>query len=1277
MSFHSTQQFKDNLDAIELALKLSSKSAKASDDEWWVLAKYAGFGGLKEILRNPHDDRDWNATNQRQRPYVMRLHQLLDQYVPNRKSDYLSSLKASTLTSYYTPEHIVHAMGSSLKSQGINVSTVLDPSAGNGQFIKSLREVWPIKQGIMFEKDLIAGLILNAKSSDQVYTKGFEEISHTYHNYFDLVTSNIPFGNISVFDPAYKNGLPAERESTKFIHNYFMLKGLDCTRAGGLLAYITTENFLNTSTNEKFRQHLMERADLVSAIRLPHGLFGSAGTQVGTDLIILQKKESPSLHFSPLQESFIKSTQDQGIPISSLFLGGDHVIASAIQVSTNQYGQPGFRNIYTGTLDHLYTDLCKILDRDLTRLSVSRYEEFRLQYEEFRLQPQVSSGQLDLFSAFVDKKTEPIPYTGKAFAFLQDGMIVREKNILGHLNEGIVIPLSVSKNQDRKLDEFMILRNTYLHLNNVERSTQQEDPVLRNFLNVAYHTFTNRFGPLNSKNNVDTLLLDASGREILSLEKVENKQFVKADIFFESTQIAKAKVDFFTSEQALLASLNAYGKIDLHYMADLALKSPADVRNDLKELIYYSPAEKEYQTKDQFGSGHILDKIELIKKEPGYQEKGELQHSLKFLEQVLPAKIPFDSIGISLGERWMDPKVYSNFASKLFSDFIDVKYSPSLDAYEAKIKYGGKPNHTMDTLYSVKTENRKYTALDLLEHALLDTLPNPTKTVSNPAGEPVKVRDTESIRLIATKVQLIRDEFDKYLQNLTPQEKQGIENQYNKLFNSTVRGKFDGSHLEFKDMNRAGLGIKDLYTSQKDAVWMILQQRGGIIDHEVGTGKSMTMIAASYELKRLGIANKPMITGLKANIGQIVDSYRTAYPEAKILAPSESDFSKQNREAFFSKIANNNWDCIIMTHDQFMKIPQSKEVERKIINKELENIDNDLETLRQSGESIRSSLYKGVETRKKNLSTKLEELTQEIDGRRDKVVDFKKMGIDFLIVDESHKFKNLLFTTRHDRVAGLGDPKGSERALNMLIATRTLQQARGGDSGVVFASGTTISNSLTELYLLFKYLRPEELKKQNIENFDSWLAVFAKKTTDYEYSVTNQLIEKSRFRHFTKVPELASFYNQVTDYKTAAMVGVKRPEAVTELIVLKPTPDQSEFTARLIEFAKTGDGTLLGRAPLSEKEGNAKMLIATNYSKKAALDMRLVDPSLEDHPGSKVSAAASKIFEYYEKSNPYKGTQMVFCDMGTPGAGKEFDVYHALKNKLVETYHIPADQIRF
>ena len=774
--------------------------------------------------------------------------------------------------------------------------------------------------------------------------------------------------------------------------------------------------------------------------------------------------------------------------------------------------------------------------------------------------------------------------------------------------------------------------------------------------------------------------MDASGRDMLSLERVENGQFTKSDIFDHPVSFSLDEVSHVDSpEEALTASLNKFGRIDLPYMTELSDMPEQKLTEALKGRIYYNPLIDGYEIADRFIAGNIIEKAERI--EEWLKENPDhaiVRESLEALKASFPEPIAFEDLDFNFGERWIPTGVYSAYMSHLFNTQVSIVYSDSMDEYSAKCSM---KTMAITDEYMVKGYYRHYDGMSLLKHALHNTCPDMMKSIGEDEnGNDIKVRDSEGIQLANAKIDEIRNGFTEWLEEQSDSFKERLTTMYNRKFNCFVRPKYDGSHQTFPGLDLKALGgkygVKSVYPSQKDCVWMLLQNGGGICEHEVGTGKTLIMCMAAHEMKRLGMAHKPMIIGLKANVAEIAATYQTAYPHARILYASEKDFSTKNRVSFFNNIKNNDYDCVIMSHDQFGKIPQSPELQRQILQAELDTVEENLEVIRTQGKDVSRGMLKGLEKRKQNLEVKLQKIAYSIEQRTDDVVDFRMMGIDHLFVDESHQFKNLMFNTRHDRVAGLGNSEGSQKALNMLFAIRTIQERTGRDLGATFLSGTTISNSLTELYLLFKYLRPKELERQDIRCFDAWAAIFAKKTTDFEFNVTNNIVQKERFRYFIKVPELAAFYNEITDYRTAEAVGVDRPQKNEILHNIPPTPEQEDFIQKLMEFAKTGDATILGRLPLSETEEKAKMLIATDYARKMALDMRMIDPTCEDHPDNKASHCAKMIADYYKRYDNHKGTQFVFSDLGTYRPW-EFNVYSEIKRKLIEDYGIPSSEIRF
>lgn len=1426
MAYNKKAHLKDNIEAIKLAFTLEREGRAATAEEQAVLQLYSGFGGIKAIL-NPAsslmDAARWTKSDLELFPLVSQLHSAIRGHATDEAEykRYFSSLKNSILTAFYTPQDIVSVLASELGNHGVAPSRFLDPSGGTGVFVDAFQQPSagglsqsPLQKTVCFEKDLLTGKILShLHPESKVEIQGFEESGLRYANYFDVTASNIPFGDVAVFDPAFNRSKePARQQAAKSIHNYFFLKGLDTLRDGGILAYITSQGVLNSPANEEIRRQLMRHSRLVSAIRLPNNLFSdSAGTEVGSDLIILQKEYAREIPLSQEEQAFISVTQrPEGINENGYIAQSASIIHTKARVDTDPYGHPGMVYIHEGGIPGITADLRERLSKDLARnLDVELYRKFLPEQQavpmaEIKRDMQVEAVQVemmepepvekvstaiemgtelsmantpilslyDLFEFTAEERTQVKPARGKGkkatakkqpvqgnlfgepiktgtsgksanktrvsptvFDALhggykspvkpqaamspptkpskqperqealkradedrkqrmqprmynkevpehyKEGSLVTDNNQIGYLRgietNPVFHPLELPDRQLRKATLYTEIRDSYRRLYKYEADRREESPEERTTLNQLYDDFTRQFGNLNEAKNIDLFRMDNDNREILSLERYQDGIALKADIFDHPVAFNKNEITHVdTSDEALSASLNKYGDVNLEYMAGLTDRTESMLLDELKGRVFFNPLVDNYEITDKFIAGNVISKAEMIeeyvRKHPDNEAAKE---SLAALRAAAPRPIPFEDLDFNFGERWISAGIYSKYASYLFGTDVKVTYAASRDEFSVNTSQR-LGNMRIREQFAVKAESRTYDGISLMKHAIQNTSPDITKKVQ--VGDEVKkIRDTEAIQLANSKIDEIRNGFSDWLREQSPEFKQRLTDQYNRKFNNSVKPKYDGSMQTFPGIDFKGLGIPGLYDSQKDAVWMLKTNGGGIVDHEVGGGKTLIMCCAAYEMKRLGLANKPLIIGLKANIHEIAQTFRTAYPNAKVLYPGKEDFSPENRVRIMREMQNNDWDAIILSHEQFGMIPQSSEVQKRILQEELDSVEENLEVLSQQGTEVSNGMLKGVEKRKTNLEAKIKELTFDIENKKDNVLDFKQMGIDHLLVDESHRFKNLMFTTRHDRVAGLGNSEGSQRALNMLFALRTIQERTGKDLGATFLSGTTISNSLTELYLLFKYLRPKELERQGINTFDAWAAVFAKKTIDYEFSVTNEIVQKERFRYFIKVPELAAMYNEITDFRTAEDIGIDRPKKNEILHNIPPTPDQQEYIQKLMQFAKSGNATVLGRPPLSKKEEKAKMLIATNYARKMSLDMRMIDSDkYDDHIDNKASHCAAMIAQYHKKYDEYKGTQFVFSDLGTYKPG-EWTPYTEIKRKLVDDYGIPAEQVRF
>ena len=1521
MAFNRKQKLRDNIEAVRTAFTLDRERRTPTERERALLERYCGFGGLKCILNPARELADavhWAKSDLELFAPTVELHRIIRE---NSRDEteykrYVDSLKASVLTAFYTPQAVADTIADVLHDKKVRPKLVLEPSAGMGAFIAPVLSNNPQADVMAFEKDLLTGKMLGHLYPQQkIRTEGFEKIEKPFLNRFDLAISNIPFGDIAVFDPEFENGSTLRRIAARKVHTYFFLKGLDAVRDGGIVAFITSQGVLNTESNVSARYKMMMQADLVSAIRLPNNLFTEdANTEVGCDLIILQKNESKKEVSEEDKRlgNVVKNDHTNIVTNGYILDHQERIIHTDAKRDTDPYGKPAMVYTHSGGVEGIAMDLYRMLSEDLSaRLDLERYNGFKSERQETRqavivrlveaevkrenniktaaeqgtevkrenaltdtgeqtetkqpeapvmdlydlfgytqeerrlaergLKPDRKKGaksrrrkqpEQSLFSPSELKQMEvkqekaeqpkpeqpapkptidddpedavyrsldwetnppingfyemmmsltperraelrrmgkekmdanaakqtaglsetkkekvqareteqsssvrpvypvengfeaegrrrierveremreeeaaltpeerqrrkeeamtPRPFKGIMEPHLKEGSLVWEHTGGVRFQIGVLKdvtkygatfqPLDMEGMQAQKAQLYIDLRNTYERLYAHEAENHEENALLRRNLNTYYDEFVMRYGNLNAKHNAKLILMDASGRNMLSLERGENGQFVKADIFDHPVSFSQETlVGVESPEEALSASLNRYGGVNLPYMESLCDLPQTEILEALKGRVFYNPLADGYEIADRFIAGNVVQKTadveDWIKENEGHGMLPQAQESLAALRESIPEQIPFEDLDFNFGERWIPTGVYAAYMSRLFDTEVRITYSENIDEYAVACSH--KTMKITDE-FLVKGYYRHYDGMNLLKHALHNTCPDMMKSIGKDEhGNDIKVRDSEGIQLANAKIDEIRNGFTEWLEEQSPEFKKRLTDMYNNKFNCFVRPKYDGSHQKFPDLDLKGLGIKDLYPSQKDCVWMLKLNIGGIADQEVGGGKTLIMCVASYEMKRLGLVHKPMIIGLKANVREIAETYRKAYPNAKILYASEKDFTAANRVRFFNDIKNNDWDCVIMSHDQFCKIPQSPELQQRILQEELDSVEENLEVLRQQGKDVSRAMLRGLEKRKINLQAKLEKVEHAIKSRTDDVVDFKQMGIDHLFVDESHQFKNLTFNTRHDRVAGLGNSEGSQKALNLLFAIRTIQERTGRDLGATFLSGTTISNSLTELYLLFKYLRPKALEKQDIRCFDAWAAIFAKKTTDFEFNVTNNIVQKERFRYFIKVPELAAFYNEITDYRTAEDIGVDRPKKNEILHHIPPTPDQEVFIGKLMQFAKSGDATILGRPPLSETEEKAKMLIATDYARKMALDMRMIDPNYEDHPDNKASHCAKTIAEYYRKYDAQKGTQFVFSDLGTYQPGGGWSVYTEIKRKLVEDYGIPASEIRF
>ena len=1284
MSYSKLKSLVANVEAIATAMKVRIDDRQATDEEKEVLSRYSGFGGIKDVLNigTEHTVSDDVAEPIRKLQDLIGAYPYYDDAM---RQAVINSIKSSVLTAFYTPKFLVDAVTrqihATFKDNCLQMSTFLEPSAGIGGF---LPVSMPGTRSYAFEKDCLTGLILSLLYDEATtVTAGFETIAdqHLEHESFDVIASNIPFGNFRVFDAEmWKKGGMYE-QSAKTIHNYFFVKAMELLNEGGLLAFVAPRGIADTPGNKFVREYLVNHADLITALRLPDTLFmQTSGIEVGSDLLIFQKhsrKATLSLRekmFLQVSKEKVDTAGTMTDYANKIFTLPKTALATDGRIALNQFGKYVRKYQWLGDGNAMSQYLSALLKYDFDRY--------------FRKALFANHGQDNTpvqMSLFGEPQTVKgiRAYTEDMETWMKNGAMVVFEGQVGTLRfrkssrytETAVdfVPVDEGKvNTDRAADYFPI-RKVYFELSGREREEQKECSELRKQLNTLYDAFIAKWGFFHDNDNKEFILLDSLGTEVFTIEMQVGRDIFKADVMREPVAFKKIDTAVTLSPvEALASSLNFYGKVDMGYMAQATNKEEEEIIEALQGEIFYNPANGEWEHKGKFLSGNIIAKQEetlsFLPNLAG-KEKEWAEASAKALENTIPEPIPYEELDINMGERWIDTKLYADFASDLFGVGADVMYFDVNDTYLIRLQ-GYSP--VAYNTYSV----RNYNGEDLFVHALHDTVPEITKEEYR-NGSKIRVPDEEAMQEAAAKIQEIRDRFNRWLDDEPLEVRDELVRTYNERFNCYVRPHYDGSAQTFPGLSFELFPYKELYPSQKDAIWMIKQNGGGICWHEVGTGKTMIMCVAAYEMKRLGLVQKPLIIGLKANVHEIADTFRKAYPTAKVLYPGKEDFTPANRKEVFSKIKNNNWDCIILTHDQFSKIPQSEETMYDIFSEELADVERSLEVLEQSTMRYRSGrMQKGLETRKQNLEAKLAELQMKIDLRKDDTIDFRSMGIDHIFVDECHCYKNLMFQTRHTRVAGIGNAQGSQRAMNLLFAIRDIQRRTGKDLGATFLSGTVVVNALTELYVMFKYLRPRELKRQQVSCFDAWAAIFTKKAADYELNVTGTIKRKERFRTYIKVPELAMFLREITDYRTADMINLDVPDKNVRFLSHAPTIQQEEMIGRLVAFAHSGQWEDLGLdIPQPDNLDKAKMLVATNVARKMSLDMRLLGDKFTDDPNNKASICARTIYDYYVSSNANRGTQFVFSDLATYKPN-EWNIYSDIKDKLV-AMGIPADEIQF
>ena len=1272
------QRLRSNVEALELLRSLMKEGREATADERDVLGRYRGWGGVDlgraystDMMRRSSNGR-WGTQTENDK-LLSRLADIIDELDPDGKRGVLSAINRVALTSYYTPTAVAKTLNDFVELAGFKGGNMLDPSMGSGIFEGTMSKA--VQQRTMIhgvELDWLTGQIArNLYPDANVLVTGYEQAG-TADNAYDVVMSNIPFGDLSVTDKTWKHdSSPVRKAAQNRIHNYFAVKMLDNTRPGGLCVIMTSNAILDTKSNQIIREHLADKAEVLGVVRLPDNTFKGAGTSVVTDVILLRKYKNEADRIATRgNETYTTNIEKPFLSSGELQLKNP-TDGKTYDVTVNGYftknkdmmigdGKAGgqYRADEFGLSSAMSTDEIAKSIRNLVEKRIVADRKGKL-FDTHKTEREVKQAVSEAYKGDGN-------YISSGNIVEQDGMIgvvTSTKNKYGDVTTTFNEIPSL-KGKAERIQAMLPIRKAMkqlidMQIQGVDNNHLEE---ARTELQNTYDAFVKKYGRLNDKAN-DFLTEDIDGYTLRSLEKYKDSKFIGlSDIFTKNT--IKPALDMTTAktpQDAISLSLAEYGEIKPSFMKDVLGENWAEQCDD---ILFKTPfTEDEYETVDAYLSGDVKTKLEQAR--AAAKEDATLQRNVDALEAVQPKDIPFEDISIRMGARWIPAEVYTDFMFEQFGipkytykdNKSGVEYLPEVDQYVVNVdknELGGEAD-------AWRTSRRS--ASEVFTAALQDKSLSVFDTVKE-GGKETKVLNKEETELLNNKIQDLRTAFEDWI-GQNPEREEMLMRLYNDKFNRTVLRKFDGSHL-----NVAGLMAKELRPHQKDAVWMLVNNRGGIVDHIVGAGKTLVMQSAIMEMRRMGIAKKPMIIALKSTVAQIAKEFREAYPAARILAPTEKDFAANNRKKFMAQIALNDYDCVILSHDQYNMLPHTEEVERSVIDEQMAQLDNAIEFL--YGQDDKSQLtkkqIKGLEKRKNNLETKL---TNLLDRKIDREFTFEGLGVDYLFVDECQHFKSLPYVSTYDRVAGLGDKKGSQKSIALLNGVRYLQKMHQGDQGTIFLSGTTISNSLSEIYHLLNYLRPSEMERLGMTTFDAWAGNFAIHTAELEYGVTSELKEKDRFRSLTNIPELAKMYAEIADVRNDLNLKLPKPKMRSHIVTVPQTDLMQEINREIVNMVKGKDGRYFN---ITSNDNTPWGLLASTLSAKAAINPRLIDESWETE-GGKIPAVCENVKKIYDQFAEQKGTQLIFCDTGVPGKGKKYDAYSDIINRLVNDYGIPRKEI--
>ena len=1215
------QKYARNIEAIRTLFRLEEEHRGATAEEQQVLSQYVGWGGLADAF-DPGKD-SWAKE-------YAELKGLLAE-------DEYAAARSSTLNAHYTSPTVIRGIYDAVERMGFRSGNILEPSMGVGNFFGMLPDTMQDSRLYGVELDSITGRIAKKMYPQaDITVAGFETTDR--RDFYDLAVGNVPFGNYKVNDKAYnKLGFS--------IHNYFFAKAIDQVRPGGVVAFVTSRYTMD-SKDSTARKHMAERADLLGAIRLPNNAFkANAGTDVVSDIIFLQKRDRPA----DIEPAWVQlgKTED-GFAINQYFVDHPEMILGELTTESTQYGREELT-------------VAPIEGAVLADQLAEAVQHIEGQYVEVEVETP------DVADAEVERKTLPADPDVKNFSYaVVDGEVYYREN-------SIMTQVELSDNAKGRVAGMVELRQIVNELIDQQLDFPDEDiKASQAKLNAAYDAFTAKYGLINDKKNARLFDDDSSYYLLCSLENLdENKQLKsKADMFTKRTirpERTVTSVD--TPSEALAVSIGEHGRVDLPYMAEL-LGSPGDyerITTELQGVIFKDPSadadepEAGWQTADEYLSGNVRNKLRMA--QLAAESHPEFKINVEALTKAQPKDLEASEIDIRLGATWLNPAIVQQFMMETFqppyriryNNLIQVRYSP----FTSEWRIGNKSAAGMYDIMSTETYGtHRANAYKILEDTLNLRDCRIYDTIEED-GKERRVLNQKETMLAQQKQQAIKDTFAGWVWQ-DPQRRNLLVKQYNELFNSTRPREYDGSHIHFVGMNPE----INLQEHQRNAVAHVLYGGNTLLAHEVGAGKSFEMAASAMESKRLGLCQKSLFVVPNHLTEQWASEFLRLYPNAKLLVTSKKDFEPANRKRFCARIATGDYDAVIIGHSQFEKIPLSAERQARIIEDQIEEIEKAIaEAKEQSGEHF---TVKQMEKTRKTLEVKLKKL-QSTD-RKDDVVTFEQLGVDRLFVDESQNYKNLYLYTKMRNVAGLSTSE-AQKSSDMFGKCRYLDEVTGG-RGVIFATGTPISNSMTEMYTLMRYLQYSTLQQKQLTHFDAWASTFGETTTAIELAPEGTGYRaRTRFAKFFNLPELMNMFKEAADIKTSDQLHLPVPEAKFETVVVKPSEIQQDMVKSLSERAAE-----VHSGAVDPSVDN--MLKITSDGRKTGLDQRLMNPLTPDDPDSKLNACVDNVLRIWNETKEDNLTQLIFCDMSTPKGDGSFNVYDDIRTKLLAA-GVPESEVEF